>query len=143
MKHGAVMMYYRTGGMAGARKRCRDFITEHLPGQGMYIPAGVKHPIITAGFMKSAQKVANQYNPDVVFSVASTMVMNHGLQLAFPNAEIHAVQVAGNSASEKWPGRAIIHTHDQPFNEPCLEKHMPPFNSMATYDAKGWKYAKR
>jgi len=141
MMRGAIMMFYQTGGMAGARKRCRDFITEQLNGQGLYIPAGVKHELITAGFAKSCLAINNEFKPDVVFSVASTMVMNHGIQLGFPQAEIYAIQVAGNSASRKYPGRAKVIEHPQPFNEPCPKSDLPPFNAIETYDAKGWKYA--
>lgn len=141
MKLGAIMMYYRTGGMAGARKRCRAFIHDQLGGQGMYIPSGVKHPLITAGFMKSAMQLQNEFGPDAVFCAASTSVMVHGLALAFPNSEIHAVQVAGNSSTKKWPGRLIVHTHEQPFNEDCPVRDRPPFDSIKTYDAKAWKYA--
>lgn len=140
MLRGAIMMFYQTGGMAGARKRCRDFITEQLNGNGLYIPAGVKHNLITAGFAKSCLNINEKYKPDVVFSVASTMVMNHGIQLGFPQAEIYAIQVAGNSASKKWPGRANVIDHDQPFNEPCPKEHLPPFPAIDAYDAKGWKY---
>jgi hypothetical protein len=140
MLRGAIMMFYQTGGMAGARKRCRDFITEQLNGNGLYIPAGVKHPLITAGFAKSCLAINEKYKPDVVFSVASTMVMNHGIQLGFPQAEIYAIQVAGNSASKKYPGRANIIEHPQPFNEPCPKHLLPPFNAIDAYDAKGWKY---
>ena len=141
MEHGAIMMYYQTGGMAGARKRCRDFIVEQLGGNGLYVPAGVKNPLIIAGFAKSCEAINAVYKPDVVFSVASTMVMSHGIQLGFPQAEIYAIQVAGNSASQKWPGRAKIINHPQKFEEECPKDKMPPFNSISTYDSKGWAYA--
>ena len=143
MEHGAIMLYYQTGGMAGARKRCRAFISDHLSGRGLYVPAGVKHPIITAGFAKSVRKIVDEFKPDVIFSVASTMVMNHGIQIAAPECEVYAIQVAGNSATDKWPGRANTIIHHQSFNEPCDPELMPPFNSIPEYDAKGWDYALR
>tara|TARA_R110000868_G_C10973188_1_gene771581 strand:+ start:103017 stop:104069 length:1053 start_codon:yes stop_codon:yes gene_type:complete len=142
MQHGAVMMYYQTGGMAGARKRCRAFINDQLQGQGVYIPAGVKHPFITAGFAKSVRRIYDQYKPDIIFSVASTMTMNHGIQIGAPKeCEVVAIQVAGNSSTKKWPGRAKCIIHDQPFSQPCPKEDLPPFNSIKSYDAKGWKYA--
>lgn len=141
MEHGAIMLFYQTGGMAGARKRCRDVIREQLGGKGLYIPAGVKHPLIIAGFAKSCLAINEKYKPDVVISVASTMVMNHGIQLGFPQADIFAIQVAGNSASKKWPGRATIIEHDQPFNDCVRKEFRPPFNCIDTYDSKGWIYA--
>ena len=142
IENGVLMMYYQSGGMSGVRKRCRDFITEFMPASGLYIPAGVKHPLIIAGFAKTCWGINKRYKPDTVFSAASTMTMNSGIQLGFPTAEIHAIQVAGNAASIKWPGRAIIHIHDQPFDESCKEEYLPPFNSIKTYDAKAWIYAK-
>lgn len=141
MKLGAIMIYYLTGGQAGARKRCRSFINDQLDEKGMYVPAGVKHELITAGFMKSAMQLQNEFGPDAVFCAASTSVMAHGLALAFPDAEIHAVQVAGNASTRKWPGRLIVHDHDQPFNEPCRQEDLPEFPSIKTYDAKAFKYA--
>lgn len=142
MQHGAIMMYYQTGGMAGARKRCRAFINDQLQGNGVYIPAGVKHELITAGFTKSVRRIYDKYKPDAIFSVASTMMMNSAIQIATPEeCEIHAVQVAGNSSTEKWPGRAKTYFHDQPFGQACPKEDLPPFNSIASYDAKGWKYA--
>lgn len=141
MMRGAIMMYYQTGGMAGARKRCRDFIKEQLNDNALYIPQGVKHELIIAGFAKSCLAINEKFKPDVVFSVASTMVMSHGIQLGFPQAEIYAIQVAGNSASKKYPGRANIIHHPQAFNDPCPKDKLPPFPAISTYDAKGWTYA--
>jgi 1-aminocyclopropane-1-carboxylate deaminase/D-cysteine desulfhydrase-like pyridoxal-dependent ACC family enzyme len=141
MNHGAIFMFYRTGGQAGARKRCRAFINDQLKGSGFYVAAGVKNPLITAGFMKSAMQLNSQYTPDAIFCACSTGVMAHGLALAFPNAEIHAVQVAGNSSTKKHPGRLIVHNHAQPFNDSCKFEDRPPFNSILEYDAKAWKWA--
>lgn len=143
MEHGAIMMYYQTGGMAGARKRCRAFINDHLDGKGLYIPAGVKSPIITAGFAKSVNKIYNEFKPDAIFCACSTAVMAHGIMAGTPEeCEVHAVQVAGNSSLKKWPGRAYCYTHDQPFGEEVSKENAPPFNSILTYDAKVWQYAK-
>jgi hypothetical protein len=142
MDVGAIYMYYQTGGQAGARKRCRAFINDQLGGNGLYVPAGVKNPIITAGFVKSAMRLEEIYNPDVVFCVASTGVMSHSLSIALPNAEIHAIQVAGNSSTKKFPGRLNVTNHNQPFNERVKKEFEPPFNSVLNYDAKGWKYCK-
>lgn len=142
MEMGAIMLYYQTGGMAGARKRCRAFINDQLQGQGVYIPAGVKHPFIVSGFAQSVNKIYNQYKPDVIFCVASTSVMTHGIMIGTPEeCEVHSVQVAGNASSKKWPGRAKIYFHDQDFSEDVRKEDAPPFNSILNYDAKGWKYA--
>lgn len=143
MEHGAVMLYYQTGGMAGCRKRCRAFIAEQLDGNGLYIPTGVKHPYIISGFAQSVKRIYDQYKPDVIFSVASTMTMNHGIQIGTPDeCQVYAIQVAGNSATKKWPGRAHCITHEQAFNDACPVEDLPPFNSIPQYDAKGWKYAR-
>lgn len=142
MHHGAIMLYYQTGGMAGARKRCRAFIHDQLEGKGLYIPAGVKHPYITAGFASCVSKIYNQYKPDAIFCATSTATMAHGIMVGTPSScEVHAVQVAGNSSLRKWPGRAVCYEHDQPFTEKVRPQHTPPFNSISTYDAKAWQYA--
>lgn len=143
MKAGAIFLYYQTGGQAGARKRCRAFISDHLGGQGFYVPAGVKNKLITAGFAKSAKRLDEIYKPDALFCVASTGVMSHALSIALPNTEVYAIQVAGNSSTKKWPGRLNIINHPQPFNEKVRPELAPPFNSILTYDAKGWAYCKK
>jgi hypothetical protein len=142
MEAGAIFFYYQTGGQAGARKRCRAFINDQLLGGGLYIPAGVKNKLITAGFAKSAVRINENYNPDALFCVASTGVMSHALSIALPDTEIFAIQVAGNSSTKKWPGRLNVINHNQPFNEKVKDQDAPPFNSILTYDAKGWKYCK-
>lgn len=143
MEVGAIYLYYQTGGQAGARKRCRAFINDQLLSRGFYVPAGVKNPIITAGFIKSAMKLESLYNPDAIFCVASTGVMSHSLSLAVPNAEVYAIQVAGNSSTTKWPGRLKVTEHPQKFSERVKKENDPPFNSMLNYDAKGWAYCKK
>lgn len=143
MEHGAILMYYQSGGMAGVRKRCRAFINDQLLGRGLYIPAGVKSPYITAGFAKSINNIYQQYKPDAIFCATSTAVMAHGIMSGTPEkCEVHAVQVAGNASLKKWPGRAIVYEHDQPFSEAVDKKDAPPFNCIPTYDAKAWKYAR-
>lgn len=140
MKEGAIFLYYLTGGQAGVRKRCRAFINDQLLGNGLYVAAGVKNPLITAGFIKSADRINDLYKPDTLFCVASTGVMAHALSIALPNTEIYAVQVAHNSSTKKWPGRLNVINHEQPFSSNVVEKYAPPFNSIKNYDSKGWIY---
>lgn len=143
MEMGAIMLYYQTGGMAGARKRCRALVHDQLLGNGLYIPAGVKHPYITSGFAQSVNKIYNQFKPDVIFCATSTAVMAHGMMLGTPEeCEIHAVQVGDNSSLKKWPGRAKVYQHWQSFSEDCKKENMPPFDSISNYDAKVWAYAR-
>jgi hypothetical protein len=64
--------------------------------------------------------------------------MNRGLQLAFPDAELHVVQV-GHTMKEREIGRAIHHVSPYKFDRPVKAIDAPPFPSAPTYDAKGWR----
>ena len=70
-----------------------------------------------------------------------TMSMLFRLQLAWPDATIHVVQV-GHKMSDREIGRAIHHVSPYKFDKPVKDKDVPPFPSAPTYDAKGWSVMK-
>jgi hypothetical protein len=144
MEHGAIMLYYTSGAMSPVRKRCRAFLNDQLLGNGLYIPSGVKYPVIVAGFAKSVNKIYSEFKPDVIFCASSTSVMATGIDLGTPDeCIVHAVQVADNSSLRKYENNFVCYEHDQPFNAPVRKGLEPPFPCIDTYDAKAWIYAKR
>lgn len=100
------------------------------------LPLGLEHPTVLASIIKVARQLPVQ--PKEVWSVGSSGTMNRGLQLAFPDATIHVVQV-GHNMKEREIGRAIHHVSPYKFDKPVKANEMPPFPSAPTYDAKAWK----
>jgi len=103
------------------------------------LPLGLEHETVLASIIKVARSLPVQ--PKEVWSVGSSGTMNRGLQLAWPDATIHVVQV-GHNMSEREIGRAIHHVSPYKFDKPVKEKDAPPFPSAPTYDAKGWSVMK-
>ena len=100
------------------------------------LPLGLEHPTVLASIIKVARSLP--VKPKEIWSVGSSGTMNRGLQLAFPDAEVHVVQV-GHTMKEREIGRAIHHVSPYKFDKPVKENELPPFPSAPTYDAKGWQ----
>lgn len=94
-------------------------------------------PAVVGSVLKVARTLP--FEPDEVWSVAGSGVLNRGLQLAFPNAKCYAVSI-GHILSPEEQGRATIIRHPQKFAEECKKDKRPPFPSSPNYDAKAWEY---
>lgn len=110
--------------------------TAESPETRRVLPLGLEHETVLASIIKVARSLKVQ--PKEVWSVGSSGTMNRGLQLAFPDAEIHVVQV-GHTMKPREIGRAIHHISKYKFDKPVKESELPPFPSAPTYDAKGWQ----
>lgn len=102
-----------------------------------FVPLGLKHELVTAGFVKSAMRIPE---PEHVWTVLSTGVLHRALQIAWPNATFHGVAVARNMKAGEVGHDRII-SHPLPFTTGVKEEDMPPFPCIPEYDAKGWKAA--
>jgi len=91
---------------------------------------------VTAGFVKVASKIPA---PEEVWTVVSTGVLHRALQIAWPDTTFHAVAVARNMKDGEVGHDRII-SAPEPFQKAIKESDMPPFPSVATYDAKCWRY---
>ena len=100
------------------------------------LPLGLEHETVLASIIKVARSLP--IKPKEVWSVGSSGTMSRGLQLAFPDAEIHVVQV-GHNMKPREIGRAIHHISPYKFDKSVKTNEMPPFPSAPTYDAKGWQ----
>lgn len=100
-----------------------------------FIPLGLKHERVTAGLVKVASQIPE---PEEVWTVISTGVLHRALQIAWPNATFYAVAVARNM-KEGEIGHSNIISAPEPFTTP-IKADGPPFPSIATYDAKAWRY---
>jgi hypothetical protein len=100
------------------------------------LPLGLEHETVLSSIIKVARSLP--IKPKEVWSVGSSGTISRGLQLAFPDADIHVVQV-GHTMKPREIGRAIHHISPYKFDKPVRINEMPPFPSAPTYDAKGWK----
>ena len=101
-----------------------------------FVPLGLKHELVTAGFVKTMSKMVE---PEEVWSVISTGVLTRSMQIAWPNAKFHAVAVARNLKAGEL-GRADVISAPEQFTRAIKGGDIPPFPSVLTYDAKAWRY---
>ena len=99
-----------------------------------FIPLGLKHELATAGIVHAASKIDP---PDEVYVAISTGVLSRALQITWPKAKFHCVAVSRNLKAGEL-GRAEVISDPLAFQTP--EPYLPPFPTVATYDAKVWKY---
>lgn len=115
--------------------RAREY-AEADPINRAVLPIGLEHPTVIESIVKVARSLP--IVPDIVWSVGSSGTLNRGLQLAWPEAEVHVVQVGHNMKPHEI-GRAKLHKSSYKFDKPVKPNDAPPYPSVATYDAKVWR----
>lgn len=137
MELGADMRFYRVAAMPNLQAKAAEYAKDR---GYMFLPLGLRHPLVTAAIVATAEKLAKKHGtPKEVWYAMSTGVLSRGLQLAWPRATHHGVAVARNiKAGER--GNATIHSHPQPFTQNITEALAPPFPSARNYDAKVWHF---
>jgi hypothetical protein len=134
IERGAEVEFHRIAAMPNLNIIAKKFAEEN---EGhAFIPLGLKHPLVTAGFVKVASQIPE---PEEVWTVISTGVLHRALQIAWPNAKFHAVAVARN-LKEGETGHGNIISAPEDFTQAIKEEEMPPFPTVATYDGKAWRY---
>ena len=130
--------WVKMGMLNVTQAHAKRYVTENSE-ERRVLPLGLEHETVLASIIKVARSMP--FKPKEVWSVGSSGTMSRGLQLAWPDAIIHVVQV-GHNMTEKEIGRAIHHKSPYKFDKPVKEKDAPPFPSAPTYDAKGWSVMK-
>lgn len=102
------------------------------------LPLGLEHWSVLGSIVKIARSLP--LNPEQIWTVGSSGTLNRGLQLAFPEAECHVVQV-GHGMNEREIGRAHLHISQYKFDQE--EKDKPPYPSASCYDAKLWPFVQK
>lgn len=98
------------------------------------LPFGLDDPRFVTALAGVA--LALPIRPRQVWSVAGSGVLTRALQLAWPDAEVHAVLVG----KEANCGRAITHRAPEKFEDDAV---IPaPFPSCSNYDAKAWRFVR-
>ena len=96
----------------------------------------LEHDWVIGSIVKVSQSLP--LVPEVIWTVGSSGTLNRGLQLAFPESEVHVIQT-GHKLDERQIGRAIFHKSPYKFDQPVKAEEAPPFPSAPEYDAKAWK----
>ena len=127
IERGAESKFVRIAAMPNANKIAQEWAEERE--NCFFIPLGLKHELVTAGFVKTMMQMRE---PEEVWSVCSTGVLTRAMQIAWPNAKFHAVAVARNMKAGEL-GRAEVISAPEPFTQAVK-------GADNTYDAKAWRY---
>ena len=101
------------------------------------LPLGLEHPTVLGSIMKVARNL--NVNPTEIWTVASSGTLSRGLQMAFPDVPVYAVEV-GHKMSDYERGRAIVMRSSYNYDQPVEEEYLPPYPSEKYYDAKLWQF---
>lgn len=136
---GAQPIFYRVAGMPNLRRAAEAWAKEC---HGLFIPMGLRHPLITAAIIKTTVNLARSWGvaPTDVWCAVSTGVLARGLQIGWPGARFHGVAVARN-VKEGERGNMELSSYHLPFTRDA--ELQPPFPSASNYDAKAWDYMLR
>lgn len=105
-----------------------------------FLPFGLNHPFTIAGFVRTCEELLKNYQqPEELWSVVSTGVLTRGIQIGFPNTKMKGVCVARNMKHGEL-GRTEIISEPLPFLKNEKDYNLPEFNTVPSYDGKGWKY---
>ena len=100
------------------------------------LPLGLEHDWVLGSIVKVSQSLP--LVPDVIWTVGSSGTLNRGLQLAFPESEVHVIQT-GHKLDDRQIGRAKLWETAYKYDKPVKADEAPPFPSAPEYDAKAWK----
>jgi hypothetical protein len=135
---GGVIHWVDNGMLTVTKSRAKKYYEED-PVHRRVLPLGLEHPTVIASIVKVAQNL--KITPTEIWTVASSGTLSRGLQTAFPNLPVFAVQT-GHKMSEYERGRASVIESPYKFDEKCKEIDMPPYPSEPYYDAKLWSFVR-
>lgn len=133
IEQGCIPKFERIAAMPNLNIMAKNWAMEN---RYSFIPLGLKHELATAAIIHSTLTIPE---PEEVWLAISTGVLARALQIAWPNAKFNCVAVARN-LKEGEAGRANIISEPLEFQISEKKDNLPPFPSVATYDAKVWKY---
>jgi len=129
---GARIVQVSPGYLNVVQKRARDYCG--VSGARL-LPFGLDCREMIDGIADLARSLG--LSPAEVWSVAGSGVLTRGLQIAWPNARFHAVQIGRKPNI----GRAKLYVAPEAYEDPA--KVPPPFPSCDNYDAKAWRFIKQ
>ncbi len=129
---GAKIVMVPTGYLSNVTAKARDYAAAsgaHL------LPFGFDTPVFLSALADVARSLP--LRPAEVWAVAGSGTLSRALQLAWPSAQFHAVQVG----KEPDAGAARVYVAPERFEDDARER--PPFPSCSNYDAKAWRFVRR
>jgi hypothetical protein len=136
IENGGIPLFVKIPAMPTANIWAKQF-AERIGAK--YLPFGLKHESVVAGGVRIFYDNFKDTDIETMWSVFSTGVLSRTLQIALPKTKFNAVAVARNVQDGEL-GRAKFYTHDRPFLK--ASRIETPFDSIQTYDAKGWELLK-
>ena len=139
LKYGANIHWVPDGMLQVTKKRALDYYNED-PIHRRLLQLGLDDQRVREDIRDLAKNIEQDYDINIseVWSVGSSGTLTRGLQMAFPDKDVHVVSV-GHSMKQNEVGRATLHRSDLKFTDEVKEEDKPPFPSVPTYDAKAWK----
>lgn len=141
IERGAIPKFRRIAAMPNLNIMAKKWAEEN---NAKFIPLGLKHELVVACAARVAMSLSDLFDgaqPDVCFTATSTGVLVRGLQIGWDRTQFFAVTVARNMKAGEL-GRAIPVIEPLAFPQSEKKDNLPPFDTVKTYDAKVWKYAK-
>jgi hypothetical protein len=135
MEYGGRIEWVKMGMLNVTLSRAERYRRES-PQTRRTLPLGLEHDWVLGSIVKVAQSLP--LVPDVIWTVGSSGTLNRGLQLAFPESEVHVIQT-GHKLDERQIGRAKLWETAYKYDKPVKASEAPPFPSAPEYDAKAWK----
>ena len=139
IERGAIPKFRRIAAMPVLNSYAKKWALEN---GAKFIPLGLYHPFVVAGAAKVARNIREKHgSPERIYLPISTGVLSRGTQIGFgEDTEFVSVAVARNIKKGEL-GRSQLIDEPVQFLRPEKKENLPPFESVATYDAKVWKYA--
>jgi threonine dehydratase len=131
-KAGAKIVMVPHGYLSNVQAKARAYC--QLTG-AVLLPFGLDTPEFLEGFAEVARSLP--VTPSEVWCAAGSGVLCRGLQMAWPDARVNAVQVG----CDPQAGAAKVYKAPEKFEQDGKEP--PPFPSCSNYDAKVWRFMRR
>ena len=132
---GGKIEWVQSGMLNVTQARAREYAQEK-PNERRLLPIGLEDDTVIASIIKVAR--ALPIKTKEIWTVASSGTLSRGLQLAFPDAKVFAVQT-GHSLSKEQQGRATLIKSPYAYDKPVKPEDAPPYPSEPYYDAKLWQ----
>lgn len=129
---GAKIVQIPYGYMSNVTAKARDYASAS---GALLFPFGLDFPEFISTLADIAKGLP--ITPREVWCVAGSGVLARALQMAWADADLHAVRVG----AEPKAGRAQIHNAPEKYEQNANTP--PPFPSCSNYDAKVWQFIKR
>ena len=147
LDYGADIRWVPNGMLQVTKARAREYFYED-PKKRRLLPLGLEEPRVLEDIATLAKTIEIDYNIEIseIWSVGSSGTLTRGLQMAFPDKDVHVVSVR-HTMKQHEVGRAKLYRSKYKFTQEVKDDDVPPFPSVPTYDAKAWsvmkEYAKK